>query len=250
MSPENTQLTPEQQNEKPYVLKAQEVIVEASSNAPQTEARFQAVDTYIAEVLEAADAGEITGSKGVYTKEDMLLQFGDFLNLAGKSEEERKGVDPFAYIPSANGLRSAFRLLMDNDATYRDMQTSLKMHLPEERIEADVEGISRPELITSKVVMREMGGASLKAVGIEEPQSPDKQSVEGSAPEEPETEVEMYERFVREGKAELDELYRQHRNAEVGSSEWASLENQIKLAKEDVGANARRAAQLKGNRWT
>lgn len=250
MSPEANTPTPEQQNEKPYIRKAEEVIAEAAANAPQTEARFQAVDSYIADVLEAADAGEVTGSKGVYSKEDMLLQFSDFLNLAGKTEEERKGVDPFAYIPSANGLRSAFRLLMDNDATYRDMEVSLKMHLPDDESETSVEVESRPELITSDVVRREMGETSLKAVGIEQPQPLNEQSSLESSAEKTETEVEMYEQFVREGKAELDDLYRQHRASVVGSSEWASLENQIKLAKEDLGANARRAAQLKGNRWT
>ncbi|MGH7218610.1 MAG: hypothetical protein ACREGE_04175 [Candidatus Microsaccharimonas sp.] len=166
MSPEQPAHTTEQQNEKPYVRKAQEVIAEATVNAPQTEARYEVIDAYITEVLEAADRGEITGTHGTYTKEQMQSQIQDFLALNGKLEAERDGENPYSRIPGINGLRASFRSLMENDATSRDFELALKLHASENTIES-LDGRSG-ELITTEVV-RKVGAAELRAVGITKP---------------------------------------------------------------------------------
>jgi hypothetical protein len=62
-----------------------------------------------------------------------------------------------------------------------------------------------------------------------------------------ETQLDMYKRFARELKAELDDLYSQRRKAQPGSDEAYALENQIKGAKEDAGKYARMVAKLQGN---
>jgi len=63
----------------------------------------------------------------------------------------------------------------------------------------------------------------------------------------PETDVEMYERFVRESQAELSALYAQHRAVSPHSNEAATLENQISHAKADIGEYSRKLARLKGS---
>ena len=65
-----------------------------------------------------------------------------------------------------------------------------------------------------------------------------------------ETELQMYERFAREGKAELQELYAQHRLVAPGSQEADELANQIANAKKDAGENAKKVAQIRGTtKW-
>jgi len=53
--------------------------------------------------------------------------------------------------------------------------------------------------------------------------------------EKPETEQEMYKRFIRETQTELSALYAEHRKHDPRSSEAAGLELRIKAAKEDIG---------------
>ena len=67
-------------------------------------------------------------------------------------------------------------------------------------------------------------------------------AVEAEAPEE--TEAEMYERFMRETKQELDGLYNQLRKVDPKSYEAVTLENQIKYTKEDLGAHDRKLREL------
>jgi len=62
-----------------------------------------------------------------------------------------------------------------------------------------------------------------------------------------ESEAEMYERFVRESRAELEGLYAQHRKLAPGSYEAGTLVNQINNTKQDIGEYAKKAAKLRGN---
>ncbi len=153
--------TPETQQEKPYVLAAHEVIKKASENAHGTTERFVAVDTYVANFLEAAERGEVTGSRGVYTKEDLFDQIEDFLADSKRPVEAREQKDPSVYIPSIDGMRASFQLLMDNDATSRDFEDSLKMH-----IEAHHQ--KRAELLSPENI-ESMGEAEVRAAEVTDP---------------------------------------------------------------------------------
>ena len=179
MSPEENNPTPEQQDEKPYVLKARELAEAVAAKAEQdTEGRFQAVDTYVADILNAADAGEV----GDYTKSDLLKQFNTFKSLVGKSEEERNGIDPFMLIPRANGLRDAFRLLEADAQTSMDLRLSLELNVRgNETVATERVSEPSPEMITSKIVLEKMGGASLDAMGVNEP-LPEAEASESEAP--------------------------------------------------------------------
>ena len=178
MSPEANNPTPEQQDEKPYVLKARELAEAVAAKAEQdTEGRFQAVDTYVADILNAADAGEV----GDYTKSDLLKQFNTFKSLVGKSEEERNGIDPFMLIPRANGLRDAFRLLEADAQTSMDLRLSLELNVRgNETVATERVSEPSPEMITSEIVREKMGGVSLDAMGIDEP-LPEAGAAEGEA---------------------------------------------------------------------
>lgn len=162
MSPEQSNQTPEQGSEKLYIRKAQEVITEATAHAPETEDRFQAVDAYVTDILEAANNGEITGSHGTYTKEQLQSQIRDFLSENRKSEEKRRVADPYRFIPSANGLRSAFRSIMSNEDVGLDFELALNLQSRE------AEEGRNEELITSEMVQK-IGAAELRAAGVAEP---------------------------------------------------------------------------------
>jgi hypothetical protein len=62
-----------------------------------------------------------------------------------------------------------------------------------------------------------------------------------------ESELDMNKRWLRESRAELDDLYKQLRRVAPGSYEADGLTNQIRYAKEDVGKYARAVAKLEGN---
>ncbi len=276
MTPENTPLNPEQQAAPLRVAEAREVIAQAEQQHPSTTENFLIVDQHIESLLNAADRGEITGSAGVYSRDQILDQFDAFLqDLDAPSEPGKERPNPYTRIPGKDGLRASVRLLMESQSTARTFEDALKLRL-EEREAKHAELLS-PENI------QEMGEAELTAAEVKEPfaeasraasqmiEIPDfirnpsgakataevvdptpvepQASVE-LAPAAQETELEMNERFLRESQAELHELYAQHQKVERGSAEWGSLENQIKLAKEDVGKFAKKVAQLKGGNWT
>ena len=250
MSPENQATTPEKPTEQPRVTAAQEVIAKAAEQHPETEANFSILDAHVDALLDAADKGEITGSAGTYTREQLLDQFEAFLNDLHKPVKEgEKPVNPYMRIPGKDGLRASFFALMANDATARSFEESLRLHV-------DTYETKRAELLNPQNI-QEMGEVEVQAAGVDEPMQEARRAagdlINVSEPlqeQEGETDVQMYERFVREGRAELDDLYAQHRAATPGSWEADSLVNQIKNAKEDLGANARKLSQLKGEgKW-
>lgn len=274
MTPEQQASTPEVGAEKPFISDAYEVIAKASQSHPETTESFLAVDTHVDALLQLAEDGEITGSAGVYTRDKLLLQFEDFLKELNTPVKDGEAPDPYGYIPGKDGLRASFRMLMDNPATSRNFKESLAMHI-------EAHKAKRAELLTAEKI-EDMGEVEVAAAGGVEPMAEAKRAASGmievpdyikndsaavpavesaalaqsATPEraaeaplapEAETELQTNERFLRESKAELDELYVQHRAAAPGSDEQATLENQIKHAKEDVGTFARRVAKLKGN---
>lgn len=119
---------------------------------------------------------------------------------------------------------------MSNEALSDDRQAVLAESLAETLVHNDI--VERPRDIPTEVV-HEAGEAALELAGIAEPQ--------------PETEAEMYERFSQETRLELQQLYKEHREAQPGSDEMYRLERQIKDAKEDAGKYARLAARARGN---
>ncbi len=264
MSPEQQKATPENQQEKPYVTEVHSVIAKASESHPETTDSFSAVDSHVDKILHDADNGEITGSAGTYTREQLLVQLEDFIKELNTPVEKRTEKNPYAYVPGKDGLRASFRMLMDNPVTSKNFEQSIKMH-----IEAHKE--KRAELLSPENI-QEMGEVELIAAEVNEPMVEARRAARGmievpdfgkksseatpleipAAPQEgsekaPETEAEMYERFSRESQAELRDLYAQHRAAVPGSQEAATLENQIRNTKEDVGTYARKASRLKGN---
>lgn len=271
MTPENQNTSLEQQAEKPRVAAANEVIARAKEQHPALSSNFEILDKHVDALLEAADNEEITGSAGVYTREQMLDQFKSFLeDLNKKPQSGEKPTDPFLRIPGKDGLRDSFKLLMNNEATWRSLQESLRLHI-------EAHETKRAELLSPENI-QEMGEAELVAAEVPEPLQEARRAASGliempdfiknpqvvQTPAEvvtepqpvveqepkPETELEMNERFLRQTQAELQDLYAQHRQAVPNSWEAGSLENQIKNAKEDAGAFARKVAKLKGQNWT
>lgn len=163
MSPEQQPATPEASNETPYLTRVEEVISEAAASDRQTDSRFQAVDTFIDEVIQAARSGEISGSRGTYTEAQMLDQLLAFREAAysktvESAGENQQAVDAFMLIPKAGGLRTAFRSMWANEATHRVLEESLKLHDPE--FQETLKPTADPEKV---------GEATLAAVGIEQP---------------------------------------------------------------------------------
>lgn len=213
MSPEQNAKTPEQRAEKPYVTAAKEVILTADQNAPGTTERFKVVDSHVDKILEAVDKGEITGSAGTYTREQLLLQFEDFLTKLNMTDEQLKGEDPYSYIPSKDGMRASFRLLMGSDATYRDFQDSLRMHVSDEHEK-------RAKLLSADEIEK-MGDVEVSAAGVDEPMVEARRAATGiiegipdhlksrteaevEAPEAPKLTRAEYLRKLTEGLSEAD----------------------------------------------
>lgn len=272
MTPENQTTNPEQQAEKPRVAAAHEVIAKAREQHPALSSNFEILDTHVDTLIAAAEKGEITSSKGnIYTREQLLDQFADFLDHLNRiPKPNEKPVDPYISIPGQDGLRDSFKLLMADESTWRSFKESLKLHV-------EAHEVKRAELLSPENI-QEMGEAELVAAEIPEPLQEARRAASGmievpdfiknpqvdqvpveiaTAPQlaveqalKPETELEMNERFLRETQAELQDLYAQHRRAVPNSWEAGSLENQIKNAKEDAGAFARKVAKLKGQNWT
>jgi len=156
--------TPEQQADKPQVAAAKKVILEAEKSAQGTTERFLGIDAYVDKVLQAADDGEITGSAGTYTREQMVRQIQDFLAELNKTVEQREGVDPYTRIPGKDGLRAAFRQMMNSEATYRDFEESLKIHVAAEKER-------RAELLSADNI-QDMGEVEVDSAGVVEPMPP------------------------------------------------------------------------------
>lgn len=278
MNPQEKPTSQEAQAEKPFEDAANELLAKAAQSHPETTESFALADSHVDALLAAADAGEITGSAGTYSREQLLRQFGDFLHELNRPESERTVADAYSYIPGKGGLRSSFRAIMENPATQRNFSDSLKLH-----IEAHEK--KRAELLSPDKI-EGMGEVEVEAAGIKDPMDEAKRAAGGmidvpdwvrnsGAPQEvaaearadisaepgaseqapvsleQETDLQMNERFLRESQAELQDLYAQHRQVAPGSYEAGTLENQIKYAKEDVGKFARKVSSLKGNsNWT
>lgn len=253
--PEDQPITPEVPAEKAYVAAAREVIAKAGETAPETDARFEVVDSYVDQLLVAADAGEITGSAGTYSREQLLSQFRDFLSDMYQPEDQRRAPDPYAFIPSKDGMRRAFRLLMDDTETHSDFELSLRLHLkpkgesPQTETNEIITGI--PEALRTKAE-EDLGEEAVEATGLIEPDAAQAASRvmfgESSGPTErmEETEDEKYARFERETREELQRLYREHRQVDSRSIEADALENQIAHAKEDLGKFTQERRRLQG----
>lgn len=253
--PEDQPKTPEVA-EKAYVAAAREVIAKATESAPETDARFEAVDSYVDRLLLAADAGEITGSAGTYSREQLLNQFRDFLSEVYRPEDQRRAPDPYAFIPSKDGMRRSFRLLMDDSETHREFEQSLRLHLEPKGEQQQTEtseiitGI--PEALRTKAG-EDLGEEAVEASGFVDPDASQAASRivslgEVSEPVEAreETEDEMYARFEKETRDDFQEFHRQLRLLDPRSAEADALRNQISQAKEDLGKYAKERRRLQG----
>lgn len=61
-----------------------------------------------------------------------------------------------------------------------------------------------------------------------------------------ETDLEMYDRFIRESQKELKDLYAAHRQEPVGSDEQFRLEREIENVKSDIGKYMKQQQKLRG----
>lgn len=249
--PEDQPITPEVKAEKAYVTAAREVIAEVGETVPETLARFEVVDSYIDRLLLAADAGEITGSAGTYSREQLLDQFRDFLSELHLPPDQRVVPDPYAIIPSRDGMRRSFRLLMGDSATHREFEESLRLHL---KPKAEQQQTEESEIITgvpkalsakaeevveaSGLVDSDASQAASRIVSLGEASEP----VEARE----ETEDEMYARFEKEARGDFQEFHRQLRLLDPRSVEADALRNQISQAKEDIGKYAKARRRLQG----
>jgi hypothetical protein len=249
---ENQPNSPEVQPEKAYVTAAREVIAEATEIAPETVARFAVVDSYVARLLLDVDAGKITGSAGTYSREQLLDQFRDFLSEEDLPLDQRVVPNPYAIIPSQDGIRRSFRLLMDDDATREEFKISLRLHT-EAKAEPETEQqqTKESEIITG--VPKELGAKAEEAVEAPGLPGPDvaqaasrivfgESSESTEHPEE--TEAEMYARFEKEARDDFQEFHRQLRLLDPRSIEADALRNQISQVKEDIGKYAKERRRL------
>ncbi|MFZ1250717.1 MAG: hypothetical protein WAR37_04705 [Candidatus Microsaccharimonas sp.] len=131
MTPDFPTNASETANEKPYVVKATEVIATAAQDMQDSAASFKVVDSYVDDIFASAEAGKITGSNGVYTPEILVEQMRSFIEEVNDVREGAKKFDPYTLIPGIHGLRESFKLLMASDATHRNFQDSLKIHIDE-----------------------------------------------------------------------------------------------------------------------
>ena len=231
--------SPEKGSEKPYLDEAKSIIEQAADIAPGISDRYDLVKAHVDEMLAAADRGEIEGSSGKYSRDALITQFESFLEANRQTDEQRQGQSQYLHIPRAGGMRDSIKALSNSEATFRELDDALST-LVYEQNEQFEQTAERPGTSTAQ----ELGGVSLQAAGVEVPAV--EPAAEAEAPAE-ETEAEMYSRYARESKQELNELYAELRGVEPGSWEAATIENQIKLTKQDVGEYARMAAKASGN---
>lgn len=116
---------------------------------------------------------------------------------------------------------------------YRSSQADIAKNHP---IDDDESGYAKPM-------------AEIRKIMEQRAQAPIEPAAAPEAPEQ-ETELQMNERFLAETQTELRGLYAQHRTLDPKSNEAASIENQIRHAKEDAGKFAKKVAHLKGGNWT
>lgn len=224
--------------ENPILVDGQRALSDALSKPDSYEGRaehFLVIDSFVTSILERADAGEITNSSGApYSKQDILFASEMYMNRADTPEDQRDIADLSRLFPRAGGLRSAVRLFMESSAS-REFTDSLKLHI--EQASPEKAPNFKDVAIEDKV-----GSVALDNIGLDEPAPR-----EDLAPKE--TEAEMYERFARETKQELDTLYAELRKAQARGDSWESdsLENQIRNAKQDLGEYSRKAAKARGN---
>ena len=237
MKPEQSQLSPEKPKQE-YELIADELMATIEDVPEDDDAalhRKAIIDKFLLDVIDRAENGEITGSRGnIYDKGAIMGQFVLY------DQRLREQVDrPQDAIPGFNGLRTAFTKLASSDLTGRYFADSI------DDITRSNNQYDRHPAMTGEVMERQpispesaekIGGAVLGAIEVQEPQ--------------PETDLEMNERFLRETQQELQELYAEHRQLDPRSYKAQAIENQIKYAKEDAGSFAKKVAQLKGRNWT
>lgn len=264
--PEDQPNTPEIKAEKAHVIAAREVIARAGENAPETDARFDVVDSYVKRLLLAADAGKITGSEGTYSRDQLLDRVSVLLSELSQPEDQRRVSDPYTVFPSKDGMRRSVRLLMEDDATHGDFELSLRLQLEaRDRQQAEAKAKQQDkeeaELITGvpeslgfrAKAEEDLGEEAVEASGVVDPDASQAASRivslgEASKPVEAreETEAEMYARFERERRGELQELYRQYGQVDSRSAEADALQNQINQAKEDIGEYGKKRRKLQG----
>jgi hypothetical protein len=162
MNPEIATPHPEKETETPYLTAAEEVMRQAELNVAGTTARFSVIDGYLEDILKAADNRDIAGSTGsVYTRDMLMVRLDQLLAEERVPVEKRSETDPYKLIPRAGGLRDAVKLLMSDEATYRDFEASIKLQLEAKR--------QRHAELLSDQEIRDMGEVEVGAAGVEEP---------------------------------------------------------------------------------
>lgn len=206
---------------------SQKIIEHAKGDTPAQ--RLATMRGFLNEVDISAAKG-IQGSDGeVYKREAIDERLEALFEELSLPESKRTLEEPLKLLPRSEGLRAGFLNLLTNESTAQAMMDALSERYQEK--EGSVEREAVPTVVAA------VGEQALESVGVEAP-------VERVA----ETDEQMLDRFVRESRAELQELYAQHRLAKPQSYEMDSLENQIRNVKEDVNKYSRDLAAIRSRK--
>ena len=173
MTPENFPTTPEAEAPRSYTAEAQDIVAFAADQVPEMTSVYKRVDSYIDSILNDADEGKITGSIGVYSREQILQQLNDAYteSMTPKEMRHQPDADPYTFIPRANGLRDSMRLLMTEESTYREVADSLRVHVEAQQ--------RRHEELVSPENIQDMGEVEVSSAGVVEPMAQARRAAEG-----------------------------------------------------------------------
>lgn len=115
------------------------------------------MDEFLDQVLSDAEKGDVKGSNGTYTAEDLRLIFKDLYHgLMHPVDSE----DPIDYLPRTEGLRKAVATFLLEDSTSKALLRALY-----ERSY----GPSTSEELRSTSAINEVGGSAVESAGIKKP---------------------------------------------------------------------------------
>ena len=292
MTPDKLPQSPEQEVSLPHVDKANDYMADMANHEHNSDEAFTSTEQFIDSILppkvEPSD-----GEQQESDREALIDRFAIYIDEMNKLPEDRKLADPLKVFTRKDGLRASVEAVMGNHDTKIGFTQQMMLRIEEldkerdaaERLRSasNMHKVGGAELDAAEVIEPIPGAgdplaeAARAASGIidkipssiqspiEIPLPPPFEAMAAVAPaeaalnQEPgqETELEMYERFIREASADVNALYAELRAEESkpvhmrDANEIARIGRDIKYSKGLKDEYYHKAGRLKGDtKWT
>lgn len=117
------------------------------------------VDGLLGDILGKVDAGQIAGSRGVYSRQMIMTQLKDFVADVNKG----KGLDAITAIPNAEGMRRAFAELLQDPTMGAVLVDRVQAMTRSKELAGTLE--KRAEALKTEVEARELGDTAFDGNG-------------------------------------------------------------------------------------